>query len=198
MNDESLEVLMIDTANDFFRGQENPSDERSVGEFFDLLRNLSPSATVLVRHDRKKKDIDADSHSNELIRGSAEWKEDPETILSIRRTDKRTNEVEIEVGKLRYGVKPPLIQAWFDSDCFRLTPLPPVVAILEAGLKTRHQILTECKRRFGVEERLAAAMLGNERAYLNEARQGHNATFELDPATSVEAPWSSFLTCPGT
>ena len=66
-----IQVLMIDTANDFFRGQENPSDERSVGKFFDLLRNLPLSATVLVRHDRKKKDIDSDSHSNELIRGSA-------------------------------------------------------------------------------------------------------------------------------
>jgi hypothetical protein len=189
---------MIDTANDFFRGQENPSDERSVGEFFDLLRNLSPSASVLVRHDRKKKDIDAESHSNELIRGSAEWKEDPEAILSIRRTDKRTNEVEVDVGKLRYGVKPQPTQAWFDSDCFRLTPLPPVIAVLESGLKVRQQIVEECQRRFGVQERLVAMMLDAARPYLKEGRQGHNATFELDGAASAEAPWSSFLTYPGT
>jgi hypothetical protein len=198
MANDDIRVLMIDTANDFFRGEENPSDERSVGEFFDLLRNLAPSATVLVRHDRKKKDIDADCNSNELIRGSAEWKEDPEAILSIHRTDKRTNQVTIDVGKLRYGVKPAPIEAWFDSDSFRLSPLPPLIAILEEGQKTREQLVEECSRRFGVEASLMATMLTGEKRHLRNGQQGHNATFELDPVASAEAPWSSFLTFPGT
>ncbi len=52
---ERIQVLMIDTANDFFRGADNPNDERYVGTFFDLLRNMAPKGSILVRHDRKKR-----------------------------------------------------------------------------------------------------------------------------------------------
>jgi RecA-family ATPase len=38
---EDIQVLMIDTANDFFRGLNSPSEERVVAEFFDKLRALS-------------------------------------------------------------------------------------------------------------------------------------------------------------
>jgi len=194
---ERIEVVVIDTANDFFRGAENPSDERSVGAFFDGLRNLGLGGCVLVRHDRKKKDHDAECHSNELIRGSAEWKEDPEVILHIKRVDKRTNQVQMEVGKLRYGLKPEPFEAWFDAAYFRLTPLPPVIAILQHGEKTRQRIIAECQHRFGVEARSTDWMIQAQKQYLEEGHQGHEATFRLHPEHCLEADWAGYLTFPG-
>lgn len=44
---EKISVLIIDTANDFFRGAHNPSDERHVGELFDRLRNLGLAPSSL-------------------------------------------------------------------------------------------------------------------------------------------------------
>jgi len=194
--DHGIEVLMIDTANDFFRGNENPSDEGSVGAIFDRLRGLPVEARVVVRHDRKKKEIDAESHSNELIRGSAEWKEDPEAILYLGRRDKRTHEVRLDVGKLRYGTKPGPFELWFDAGTFRLTPLPPVIAVLEQGRRTRQEIIAECSRRFGIEERLASEMISTLRNVLREDRQGHSETFELDPERCAATEWAGFLTSP--
>ena len=149
---EDIQVLMIDTANDFFRGFDSPSEERSVGAFFDKLRGLDLEGRLIVRHDRKRKEVDDSSHSNELIRGSAEWKEDPEAIIYLKRIDKRTHEVRMEVGKLRYGVKPEPINLSFDAATFRLEPLPPIIAVLEDGPKTRQQLVSESER-FGLSER---------------------------------------------
>ena len=115
IGENDLDVLMIDTANDFFRGSQNPSDERNVGQFFDELRNLKVGARIIVRHDRKKSlEPDRGMSSNESIRGSAEWKEDPEAIIALERKDRRTHEVLMEVGKLRYGIKPDPFALWFE------------------------------------------------------------------------------------
>jgi archaellum biogenesis ATPase FlaH len=82
IEEEEIEVLLIDTANDFFRGEDNPSAETDVGTFFDELRSLKVGARGIVRHDRKKKaELDDQVNSNERIRGSSEWKEDPEVIV---------------------------------------------------------------------------------------------------------------------
>jgi hypothetical protein len=194
--EHQIEVLVIDTANDFFRGTENPSDERCVGAFFDKLRNLHLRANVLVRHDRKKKDFDAEYHSNELIRGSAEWKEDPEAILHIRRNDKRTHQVTLDVGKLRYGAKPEPLDAWFDLSSMRLTALPPLVAVLEAGQRTRQEVIAECEQRFRIAPRTVDSMIDTNAGYIRLGTEGHNRTLELDPARCLEAPWASFLTHP--
>jgi AAA domain len=191
--EDRIQVLMIDPANDFFRGEENPSDERNVGAFFDMLRSISLDARILVRHDRKKKDFDDSAHSNELIRGSAEWKEDPEAILAMKRIDKRTHEVNIEIGKLRYGIKPEPFSAWFDAGCFRLTPLPPVIAVLATGAKLRQQIIDECEARFGLSERSADDLLREYRQLLTEGRDGHEKSFELNPERAKEEPWFAFL-----
>jgi len=124
IGENRIEALMIDTANDFFRGPDNPSDERNVGQFFDELRNLNVGARIIVRHDRKKSlEAGVEMSSNESIRGSAEWKEDPEAIIALERQDRRTHEVSLEVGKLRYGRKPESFALWFDARTFRLTPL---------------------------------------------------------------------------
>jgi hypothetical protein len=149
--EKRIDVLMIDAANDFFRGSENPSDERSVGQFFDELRNLQVGARMIVRHDRKRNpELDSGGCSSERIRGSAEWKEDPEAIMAVERKDRRTHEVSLEVGKLRYGMKPEPFALWFDVKTFRLTPLPPVVEILsDCGAHSRQSIVDECQERFG-------------------------------------------------
>jgi hypothetical protein len=190
-----IEVLIVDTANDFFRGRDNPSDERVVGEFFDRIRNLHIKARILVRHDRKKKEHDGLAHSNELIRGSARWKEDPETILYLKRKDKRTHEVHMEVGKLRYGRKPEPLALWFDALDFRLTPLPPVIAVLEKGSLSRQQILVDCDERFGIRSRKGDDLVVEERDFLIESQEGHQRILKIDPERAKEAPWYSFLGC---
>lgn len=190
-----IEVLIVDTANDFFRGRDNPLDERVVGGFFDRMRKLHLQARILVRHDRKKKEHDGGAHSNELIRGSARWKEDPETILYLKRKDKRTHEVHMEVGKLRYGKKPEPQDLWFDAKCFRLTPLPPVIAVLENGGKSREELVSECQQRFGVGGRKVSDMLDEEGDFIVRGQEGHKKTLEIDPERAKEAPWHPFLGC---
>lgn len=150
-----------------------------------------------MRHDHKKREFDGEGHSNELIRGSAEWKEDPEVILHIARQDKRTSEAELEVGKLRYCAKPEPMTVWFDAGCFRLTPLPPVIAVLGSGRKTRQEIVEGCAKRFGIEERLVADLIREQLPFLIEGNQGHNRTYEVNPKTAAEASWAEFVTHPG-
>jgi archaellum biogenesis ATPase FlaH len=193
----NLEVLMIDTANDFFRGQQSSSDERHVGEFFDKLRNLSVGTRIIVRHDRKKsQDPNAriESRSNESIRGSGEWKEDPEAIIALERRDRRTNEVVLEVGKLRYGTKPDPCTLWFDAGTFRLTALPPVIAVLsDLDRKSREEIIAQCKDRFGLGQHKVDEMLKGEAAFLTETMNGHSKQFEIDLDKVEQAGWCQFL-----
>jgi len=194
---EDIQVLMIDTANDFFRGLDSPSEERVVGEFFDRLRALSLEGRILVRHDRKRREIDDSSHSNEMIRGSSEWKEDPEAIIQLKRTDKRTHEVQMEVGKLRYGVKPEPCKLWFDAGVFRLVPLPPIIALLEDGPKTRQQLVSEGER-FGLSERAVDAQLDENQEVLKRGNRGHERTWELDRTKCQEKEWLQLLNPEGT
>ena len=195
---EGIEVLIIDTANDFFRGKDSPSDEPVAGGFFDQLRNLEVQARVIVRHDRKRREGDlwGGGSSNEQIRGSAEFKEDPEVILNLERQDRRTNEVHLEVGKLRYGSKPEPMILWFDAGCFRLTPLPPVISVLETGPQSRQVIIDQCKRRFAIGERKADEMLAEAKPFLRESQRGHQKAYEIDWERAAEAPWQQFLVVP--
>jgi hypothetical protein len=197
VKENEIDVLMVDTANDFFRGAANPSDERHVGELFDRLRNLKLRGIILVRHDHKKRESDGEVHSNELIRGSAEWKEDPEVILHITRVDKRTNQAKLEVGKLRYGAKPEPFEVWFDAGSFRLTPLPPVIALLTDGPKTREELAEGCESRFGVAERTMAVMINANEAILQAGTRGHRRTFEINQDRLADTEWASYLTHPG-
>lgn len=196
INEQGIEVLMLDIASDFFRGNDNPSEERSVGTFFDQLRNLKVKARVIVRHDRKRpqQQIEGtDSNPNEQIRGSGEWKEDPEVILYLDRLDRRTNKVTFEVGKLRYGQKPDPWMLWFDAGTFRLTALPPVVAVLGSDTRSRQEIISACEERFNLGERMVDRMLGDIGEYLEEAQAGHQKTFKVDPQRSLKAPWAAFF-----
>jgi hypothetical protein len=193
VDQQRISVLVIDIATDFFRGDDNPSDERDAGGFFDEVRNMGMAGCILVRHNRKRRDSDHDAYPNEAIRGSAEWKEDPEAIVGLTRVDKRTNKVVWEVGKLRYAGKPDPLDLWFDADCFRLTPLPPVVEVLLRGAKTRTELVADFQRRFGIQERLADTMVTEQAPYLTQAQRVHERTWELDRRTIGEAPWRRFM-----
>ena len=184
---EKLEVHLVDTANDFFRGdQAKPNDETVVASFFERLRRSKERTWVLVRHDHKPSAEDATStNANNRIRGSAEWKEDPELILYLRRPDRRVNTVVLEVGKLRYGAKPAPLELWFDAGTLRLTPLPPAIALLEAGPLPRQRLITLAKDRFGLSQRKLDKQLAEFRPFLKETREGHAKFFEIDwPAVS--------------
>src|SRR3989442_1095541 len=164
-NQEGLEVLVLDTANDFFRGQDDPSEETKAGEFFDRLRELEVTCLV-VRHDRKSKYDPFIGSANENIRGSAEFKEDPEVIFHITRPDKRTHEARVECGKMRYGLKPEPLTLWCDAGCFRMTTENPILAILGHGWMLRSRIVAEARRRFGLSGRK-----------VDEMRTGLKSTF---------------------
>lgn len=201
--EEKVEFLIIDTANDFFRGKENPNDETVVGRFFEGVRGMPCRGYLLVRHDHKPKMEDAQGSSNDRIRGSAEWKEDPELILNLQRQDKRTHEVLLEVGKQRYGRKAEPLTLWFDADAFRLTALPPVIHILEKGPQARQEVIEAARRRFSLGQRATDDQLAKYREFLSEDRVKHEKRFKIrwdavtpgDMDEDVE-PWRRLLVMP--
>jgi hypothetical protein len=50
--DVKPDVLIIDTANPFFRGKESPNDETTAGAFFDLLEATPASVKLEAASDR--------------------------------------------------------------------------------------------------------------------------------------------------
>lgn len=79
-------------------------------------------------------------------------------IISLERVDRRTNQVDFEVGKLRYGRKPQPLPLWFDAGTFRLTPLPPMIAVRYERESAREEIIQKCEQRFGIRERTVNEM----------------------------------------
>jgi len=189
----AIEILIIDTANDFFRGRSNPSEETIAGEFFDRLRNLEVQARIIVRHDRKKRDDDGTGHPNENIRGSAEFKEDPELILHLNRKDKRTNEVILDVGKLRYGSKPEPLRMWFDTSKLRLSPMPPVLVILLEGPHLRQDLLALCEARFNLSQSSTDKMIKDLKPYLEPEQNGHQKKYTIDRGRIEKSEYGKFL-----
>jgi hypothetical protein len=199
---QSIDVLVIDPAGDVFRQGSNPSDETEVAAFFDRLRTFHLKGTVLVRHDHKPKAEDhLSGNTNDRIRGSSEWKEDPETILFLKREDRRLSKIVLEVGKMRYGQKPDPIELWFDGKTFRLVPLPPVIACLEnSGPLTRADLARDVNSRFGLSVRKIDDQVGSVKAFLREHQQGHEKVFEIDWDRVVASgedeqptPWLRYL-----
>lgn len=191
VDQSQLDFLIVDVVNDFFRGENNPSREQDVGQLFDGLRSMGLKGVLLVRHDKKfqynKAGFEPPS-SNEHIRGSGEWKEDPETILWIHRLDKRMHEAELEVGKMRYGRKPDPLTLWFDAGTFRLTPLDPILALLETGPQTREQLLLMGKERFDLGQGKVDKLirLQEESKLIYERQKGHQKEFAIDWALARE------------
>ena len=90
------------------------------------------------------------------------------------------NRASLEVGKLRYGPKPQPLELWFDAGTLRLTPLSPIITLLEAGSMSRQQLLIQAKDRFGLSKRTLDEQLAEYRPFLKETRQGHAKVFEID------------------
>lgn len=177
LNAQPADILVADTANVFFRGAEKPNDETSVGAFFDLLAGLPLLAKLFVRHNHRRRMEDSDGDPASRIRGSGQFIDVPDTLVEIRRKDKRTNQAELSVTKLRDGAKPPDLPLWFDASVCRLIPGSPLDELLRDGRKTREELLDSLQARFDISPRMGDSMLKSHEA-LKASQDGHKRVFE--------------------
>ncbi len=184
-------VVILDTCNPFFRGKESPNDETTAGAFFDHLAAMSASSKLFVRHNHKPRMDDFGGDGASRIRGSGQFADVPDLLAEMRRTDKRTNEAELEVTKFRHGTKPKNVKLWFDTEDFRLIAVPPLIHLLTPGSLPRGELLKRLQTRFGIEQRKADEMIASERMCLVEKMDGHRKVFEIDwaAARQQEVPW---------
>lgn len=123
------DILVLDTANPFFRGKESPNDETTAGAFFDLLADMPASVKLFVRHNHKPRIDDSTGDAAAKIRGSDQFSDVPDLLLELCRTDKRTNEAALSVSKFRHGSKPDDLALWLDASTLRLVSVPPVIPV---------------------------------------------------------------------
>lgn len=197
---KELEILVWDTVNTMLTACGNPNDERVVSKFLDGIGQLPTKGVLIVRHDVKPSRDALVRGSNQLVRGSNRLVEDASLVVHLKRKDKAENKVIMEVGKLRNAPTPGPFELWFDAGTFRLTPLPPIAALLEEGPLSRQQLLAEAARRFNLRGR-AADEHKNTSGFVNETMEGHkrvvslNCDLEPDPK-SDEAKWWNLLRFP--
>ena len=185
----NAEVVIVDTANPFFRGKESPNDETTAGSFFDELDSLPVPTKLFVRHNHKRKLEDDDSDAAAKIRGSGQFADVPDLLLELRRPDKRTNEAILSVSKYRHGTKPNDLTLWFDSGEFGLISVPPVIHLLRDGPKTRAELLSLFDTRFGLSERSGDEIISAQASYLSQNMRRHSKVFEIDWAAAAGADW---------
>jgi hypothetical protein len=82
---------------------------------------------------------------------------------------------------------------WFDAKTFRLTPLPPVIALLEDGEATRRELVIAGSARFGLSERKVDEMLSLQKAFLRESQKGHEKVFRIEMEHLGGAEWGALL-----
>jgi hypothetical protein len=192
---QGLDVLVWDTVNSILASTGDPNSEVAVSRFFDRLALLNLNGSLLVRHDSKPTRDNAIRASNQLVRGSNRIVEDASLVIYLKRQDKASHKVRMEVGKLRTSRKPDAVELWFDAQTFRLTPLPPVAALLEEGPLTREEMLCQGFRRFGLKSRAMDEQRQEMSQYLEEKMDGHKRVFSLrwnappEPGTSVARWW---------
>jgi hypothetical protein len=193
LRDTRVDVLIIDTANPFFRGKESPNDELNAGKFFDLLESMPAKLKIFVRHDHKPRELDTPNDPDpSMIRGSGQFADVPDLLLSIRRKDKRTHEASFYITKFRHGSKPDPLTVWFDAVDFRLIPYPPVIHVLHRNPLTRDELLIELKRRFNVGATKAdTELIEGVRHYLTEYQNGHKKVFAINDLACKSAEWYS-------
>ena len=187
---QAIEVSMFDIANDcieaakrdslYLRRKSRLLNEDVVAEFFAVLRRLPVQARLVVLQDRQRK-----------LEKVPDWREQPDVILCLKRIQ-RTNEVRLQIEKLHRG-NLDTITLWFDQICFRLTPLPPVIAVLENGPRPLAELMADLRRRFGIDSNTAGKILKPQKPYLTESPKEF---YEIDWARAVEAPWHRFLVNP--
>lgn len=181
------DVLILDTANPFFRGKESPNDETTAGAFFDLLDALPVSVKFFVRHNHKPRvdDLGGGDPATK-IRGSGQFGDVPDLLLELSRPDKRTNAASLSVTKFRHGSKPDDLTLWLDTGTLRLVSVPPVVHLLQSGPCSRPELIDQLDRRFGIKQHKADELIKAERVCLHEHMEGHKRVFEIDWDTAQE------------
>jgi len=197
------DVLVLDTANPFFRGKQSPNDETTAGAFFDLLADLPARAKLFVRHNHKPRIDDSSGDAATKIRGSGQFGDVPDLLLELRRADKRTNEAILSVSKYRHGSKPDDLTLWLDTSTLRLVSVPPVIHLLQDGPLTRAQLLADFMR-FEVKQRTADQLIRNELVKpenepicLTEKMRGHERVYEIDWEAAKIADWYSRIETAG-
>lgn len=189
MDEVKPDVLIIDTANPFFRGKESPNDETTAGAFFDLLEATPASAKLFVRHNHKPRIDDQGGDAATRIRGSGQFSDVPDLLLELRRVDKRTNEAGLSISKFRHGTKPDDLRLWLDTEELRLVSVPPVIYLLQSGAQSRYELSEGLAKRFGIQQRAADALIKAEQRYLRERMSGHKVIFEIDWNAARHAEW---------
>lgn len=193
------DVLILDTANPFFRGKESPNDETTAGAFFDLLEAMPASVKFFVRHNHKPRvdDLGGGDPATK-IRGSGQFGDVPDLLLELRRMDKRTNEATLAITKFRHGAKPDDLRLWLDAGELRLISVPPVIHLLQAGKHSRPELIAGLEGRFGVNQRKADDLIKEQQHYLVEHKDGHKRVFEIDwdAAKQAKADWLSRVGLP--
>lgn len=189
LRESKPDVLILDTANPFFRGKESPNDETTAGAFFDLLADLPTKTKLFVRHNHKPRIDDSSGDAATKIRGSGQFGDVPDLLLELRRPDKRTNEAILSVSKYRHGCKPDDLTLWLDAGTLQLVSVPPVIHLLQSRPLTRRQLLAALDARFGIKQRKADELVREQRPYVVERMGGHERLFELDLEGAKEADW---------
>lgn len=192
---ENLDVLVWDTINSILAATGEPNSETAVSRFFDGIALLGLKGSLLVRHDSKPSRDTISRGTNQLVRGSNRLVEDASLVVYLKRQDKASHKVRLEVGKLRNAPKPEPMEVWFDATTFRLTPLPPVAAVLEPGPLTRDEVLRQGFQRFGLKTRAMDAQREGLGRYLDEGMDGHKRLISLrrevepEPGSDVARWW---------
>lgn len=182
MREHQIEILVWDTINSVLAASGDPNSEVALSKFFDRLALLPHKGVLLVRHDCKPTKDSSARNSNQLVRGSNRIVEDASLVLHLQREDKAKNKVRLTVGKLRNGRKPEPREMWFDAGTFRLTPLHPLAALLEAGSQTRPELIERADSRFAIKTRALDEAIAQFRtdSLLLESRNGHKSVLALE------------------
>jgi AAA domain len=196
LREAKTDVVVLDTANPFFRGKESPNDETTAGAFFDLLTDLPAKVKLFVRHNHKPRMDDSGGDAAMRIRGSGQFSDVPDLLLELSRKDKRTNEAALSVSKYRHGSKPDDLSLWLDAGTLRLVSVSPVIHLLQSGPLTRRQLLAALDTRFGIKQRKADELIREQQPYVVERMGGHERLFDLDWKAATEAHWYSRLEAP--
>jgi hypothetical protein len=186
---EKLDVVLVDVISDVFTGKRKPTDETDVSFVFDQLEMIQGVRLwVLVRHDSKPSKDGDEGNSNNRIRGSSEWKENPETVIHLTK-DGRAKGVLLTVGKLRYGRKPVPFLLRYDAVAGTVVPGNPVLWLLAQRPMTREELIAECKRRYFVAETTVDKWIREIKSHLAEEQKGHAKQYSRIDGPSAEFIW---------
>ena len=178
--DLKIDVLIIDTINSLLASCGNPNHESSASRFFDLLAQLPIKASLLVRHDGKPSGDNDMRQDNQRVRGSNRQVEDASLVIGLQRTGKAEHKVTVKVGKVRNATRPGDADVWFDAESCRLTPMPPVIALLEPGPLSREELIQRGSARFKLKARALDKEIADLRPYLIEGKEGHKRLWSIN------------------